>query len=267
MLLIVAGLLLTSAQALPNRTFCDDRWKATRPLVEDLRAGREIGVTVADGLPPYHFHILADPDCGGIRKLEVRTPAGLLLQTLTMDDSEAPFIGSKFFVTEDLNFDGFLDVRCLAFWGATGNELYSIWLFEPTSHLFVQSAELNRLGNRGVIGNLSVNTKRHEITISRYGGMAKNIYGHETYKWRAGHLVLVSSEDQDWDPKTRCFVLQRLPSRAQRRREESSVILTGNSEAVEQSDEPDKVRADGLWPLQVIRGCWTGHRCASRVHG
>ncbi len=200
MLLIVAGLLLLSGQAAPLPTRCADLWKATPPLVEDLRAGRDIRIAVAEELSPYDFHIVADPDCGGIRMLEVRTPAGLLLQTLTMGESEAPFIGSKFFVAEDLNFDGFLDVMCLAFWGATGNESYTIWLFNPKSHLFEPSPELSRLGNLGV------NTTAREITTSRYGGMAKNIYAHDTYKWLAGHLVLVSSEHQDWDPTKRCFV-------------------------------------------------------------
>jgi hypothetical protein len=202
MLLAVAGLLLSlgQAQVPPPRRYCDDRRKATRPVVEDLRAGREIPVAVEHGLPPFHFHIVADPDCGGIRKVEVRTAAGLLLQTLTLEESEAPYIGSKFFATEDLNFDGFLDVMCLRSWGVTGNESYSIWLFNPSTRQFEPSVALSALVNP------KANAKTHEITSSSVGGMAAHIYERATYKWRAGHLVLLSSEHQGWDPKARCFV-------------------------------------------------------------
>jgi hypothetical protein len=198
MLWIVAALLLSAEQ--PIQRFCDDTWKAPRPVVEDLRAGRDIALTISERLPPYHFHIEADPDCGGIRQIEVRTPAKLLVQTLRVDDSEAPFIGSKFFLAEDLNFDGFRDLMCLTYWGATGNTFYSVWLFNPKSHLFEPSAELSKLGN------LNADVKTREITSGGVGGMAGNIYGRSIYKWREGRLVLVSSEHQDWDPKTRCFV-------------------------------------------------------------
>ena len=200
MLWIVAGLLLATGQALPNRTFCDDIWKAAPPVVEDLRAGRQIAIMVAEGLPAYHFHVAADPDCGGITKIEVRTAAGLLLQLLTVEGSEAPFAGSKFLAAEDLNFDGFLDLMCLTSWGGTGNNSYRIWLFNPKSHLFELSADLSKLSNP------SANVKTHEITASSNLGMAGNVYSRATYQWREGRLVIHSSEQQDWDPKVRCFV-------------------------------------------------------------
>jgi len=103
-----------------------------------------------------------------------------------------PYKNSNYFQTEDINFDGYKDIKLLILWGATGNEVYDFWLFDPNAEKFIFNSQLSKAGNP--IPN--ENTK--ELVNSWVGGMAGKVHGKETYKFIEGKLMLIKEEHQVW---------------------------------------------------------------------
>lgn len=171
-------------------------------VVTDVRGGAICHFNIHDGLPIYNFHLVGNPEYNMIDRIEItKGNESAFSQTLEAGDSEPPYRDAKFFVAEDINFDGYKDIKFMIFWGATGNTGYTYWLFDPSKNLFVENKNLSSLSNP----TPDVGTKT--IATHSVGGMAGCIYNNGTYKFdENGKLILIREEKQDWIEASKSFL-------------------------------------------------------------
>lgn len=170
-------------------------------LVTDVRGGRQIEVEIHPSLPRYVFRLVGDRQNNIVQSIEVRQAGkSTVLQTLQSRMDEPPYRNAQYFRAEDLNFDGYRDLRLLIAWGATGNETYDAWLFNPKTGLFDFHAEFADLTDP------TPDPLAKEIRSFAVAGMAGAIYVKGTYRWEDGRLTLVREERQDWISEKGYFV-------------------------------------------------------------
>ncbi len=97
----------------------------------------------------------------------------------------------NYFFTEDLNFDGYNDLKLLTDAGATGNESYQIWFYHPASSRYGYNNEVSALSN------IYADPTRHELHSSwDLGGGAET---SQTYQWQNEKLVRIRYADIYFD--------------------------------------------------------------------
>ncbi|NEO85992.1 MAG: hypothetical protein F6J87_17310 [Spirulina sp. SIO3F2] len=89
-------------------------------------------------------------------------------------------------VIEDLNFDGYADLRVQEFLPASPNIPYLYWLFNPTTRQFEANTALS------IITTPEVNAETQ--TIRSFARVNANTYVWSDYQWRSGQLTLVREE-------------------------------------------------------------------------
>ena len=158
-------------------------------------------LSVRSTLPPYRFTVRHDPATGSVTRVEIaredHPEAVQVLEGLTAE--EPPPGGVDDVAAEDVNFDGYADLRVLAMWGATGNRTYDWFLFDPAAGRFVPEPALSDLVNP--VPDPATET----IRTRAGGGMAGLVYGEGTYRWEGGAPVCVRLLRQDWDPARSVF--------------------------------------------------------------
>lgn len=105
----------------------------------------------------------------------------------------------------DLNFDGYLDLRLLDNEGATGNNWYVSFLYDPEKGKFIQNWHLS--SQSGLI----VDSKNKQLsTYNRCGWCYEFI---KYYKYRNGHYILSKIEwtDMDRTKEPGCFKITGVP--------------------------------------------------------
>ena len=171
------------------------------PAVEDLRAGATFRFQIHPSLPVHVFRLVGDPASNTVERIEVsRDGEATPFQILEDIDMEPPYRGARYFRTEDVNFDGYQDIKLLRWWGATGNAGYAYWLFDPATRRFVFSPELSELSNP------TPDPRTREITTHSVEGMAGRIYTDRAYRFDNGALVLVREDAQSWVDAGRYFL-------------------------------------------------------------
>ena len=154
---------------------------------------------VADNAVIWLYSLVADD---GLNQVELRYPStaeGLGMFSRTEMNYVTP-------ESIDLNFDGHLDLRLLAFAGGTGNVGYNYWLYDPESRQFIYEPILS---GRNVVADPT----KLELRSGWKGGHAGNIYQYETFRWIDRALVLVSRVRQDWSSEKNCYVRQVFESK------------------------------------------------------
>ena len=135
-------------------------------------------------LPLYTIKPVFDIDIVG--ELTVYR-AGSVARWQTLDECEvidSPPKGERWLKTEDLNFDGFEDLLLLAWWGATGNQSWCVWLFDPPSGKFRYVRDFS-------LGAHVLNPKDKSITVSANGGGAGGIADRVTVRFIGARPVMV----------------------------------------------------------------------------
>lgn len=132
-----------------------------------------------------------------VTAIELIDPAdGKLVQTLGRDIADVLSQGTcKLFVplVEDMNFDGWPDLRIARFLPAAPNVPYAAWLFDPATRRLVLNDDL---GNLTAL-DFDPATKRVSTTV-RDSCCA---YTGETYAWEGRHLVLLTKSETTYlDP-------------------------------------------------------------------
>jgi hypothetical protein len=105
----------------------------------------------------------------------------------------------------DMNFDGYLDLRFLMNTGATGNNWYASFLYDPEGGKFI----FNRLLSSQ--SGLTVDPKNKQvITYDRCGWCLEFM---KYYKYRNGHYILSKIEwtDVDTTKEPGCFKITGIP--------------------------------------------------------
>jgi hypothetical protein len=116
-------------------------------VVRDIRNGDSFTFKIHPKLPPYTFKLIADHQLDAIKTIEIYV-SGMNhpSQVLAVGDMEAPYRHSTYFKSVDIDFDGYQDIALLSWWGATGNEGWTFWRFNPITKTFVQAPEISALG-------------------------------------------------------------------------------------------------------------------------
>ena len=137
-----------------------------------------------------------------VRTLRVAAPADGEPQELRVESEEDPMpvadAGALLSAT-DLDRDGYRDLMLMTRYGATGNAGHEVWLFDPRTGRFVREAGLSdRTNLRPVDGGC--------WESNSVGGHAGRIYVRERLCRVDGRVVVVRSEDQDWDYDRRHYL-------------------------------------------------------------
>ena len=113
----------------------------------------------------------------------------------------------------DMNFDGYLDLRLLYSTGATGNNWYATYLFNPNTGKFVYHKELSELCG------ITIDKKSKQIITYNRGGSCAEY--REYYKWVRNKLVLLKAKwtemDRNRDEEVNgfgCFMYTGIPRHA-----------------------------------------------------
>jgi hypothetical protein len=150
-------------------------------------------------LPEFSFHVRRD---------EGHMPEGIevtrnneLVQLLEIvDDVDTPPPGTDLIAVEDVNFDGYADLKFLHWWGATGNRAYFYWLFDKESGKFVFNAKFTDLFN--VVPDPEKKLIRTHVGT----GAAGNNFTNQWYRVEASDLILVREEKQQWSDEKNCYL-------------------------------------------------------------
>jgi uncharacterized protein len=152
-------------------------------------------------LPPFHFKLLLRKDLNSVYKIEVyKAGQASPFQILDARMDESPYQNAEYFQAEDINFDGYNDVKLLIMWGATGNLIYDYYIFDPTTEKFAFSKPVSDLLNP------VPNPTSKELEVYWNGGMAGNVYTRQRFKYEGQKPVLIWQEDQDWDKGKKAFI-------------------------------------------------------------
>jgi hypothetical protein len=153
---------------------------------------------IGPDLPDYSFHVQRGEDAAPTA-IEVSSK-GELVQTLEIpDDVDTPPSGMPQLAIEDVNGDGFADLKFLHWWGATGNRTFFYWLFDKSSAKFTYEPHLAELSN------VTPSPATHEIKTHSDSGAAGNSFTDRVYRFDGNDLVLVREVKQEWSDEKQCF--------------------------------------------------------------
>lgn len=105
------------------------------------------------------------------------------------------------FVIEDLNFDGYKDLRLIEFLPAGPNIPYLVWLYQPEQKRFVASDLFAE------ITSPEVNAEKRQIKMQWRDGAAK--YGTDIYEFRRGALIMVRQITKEYLNESRYRLIVR----------------------------------------------------------
>ena len=152
-------------------------------------------------LPPFQFKLIWRQDDQVVDKIEVYKVGNLLpIQVLQSRMDESPFQDSKYFQAEDINFDGYKDIKLLIMWGATGNLIHDYYIFDPNTGKFVFNKAISDLLDP------VPNPDLKELEVYARGGMAGQVYSKRKYKLQWLQPVLIWEETQDWNNEKNTFI-------------------------------------------------------------
>lgn len=154
--------------------------------------------------PAYIFKLLADPETNWFKRIIISESASkVVIQDLVVEDDiedmDSP-PDNNYFDLEDINFDGYKDIRLLIYRGMTGNEESSYWLFNPETNKFVYNKDFNGLGTH------AVDAGKRQIYSHSNGGHAGMIYFDSIYEVRDNKPVLIREVSQEFDDKEGLYV-------------------------------------------------------------
>lgn len=169
-----------------------------RPDINDPGYGERYDSTVmARGVP---FRCRLRPDGPQVRlvlrgessiptTVQVFSPPGASrpLQTLTLDHDQSAYEGSELLVGEDLNGDGWMDLRVNTWYGSAG-QMSEVFRFDPSSRRFVPDTALPGMNVYRLPGRPCVGTS------TRSGGWD---YSTAEYCWSGGTWVETRTYHQE----------------------------------------------------------------------
>jgi hypothetical protein len=165
------------------------RWR----YAEDIRGNPTYRCTLRRGRAPVRMVLSADPEYGQPVSVRVYGGArrGVPVQVLAIDDAaSAPSRGHAFFQGVDLNRDGWMDLKVLTTAGATGNEAFDVFMYQPARGRFVKDTVLTGEGRiRPIAGR---------PCVSSHWNMGGGIYHDGEYCWADGRWTLVRAEAGDF---------------------------------------------------------------------
>ncbi len=113
-----------------------------------------------------------------------------LVQTIAPPEDNSSICGGsqKFFIIEDVNFDGLNDIRLLAGLPAYANFTYYYWTFDSNANQFQKDTILEEIPNP---------IFDHDNKLIHSSWIGDDSYGESTYKYVDGKLVLTEETLKD----------------------------------------------------------------------
>ncbi|MBM4260946.1 MAG: hypothetical protein FJ145_05815 [Deltaproteobacteria bacterium] len=147
-------------------------------------------------LPEFRFNLIGEKSSDGttlqVKKIEIRRANRTEpVQVIEGLDANTPLNpGVAPLEALDMNFDGYEDIRIIAFQPAGPNVPYRNWLYDPTAGRFLESAALNE------ITAPEFDAPRKQIRSSWRDGATR--YGTDIYVYENGKPVVVRKETKDY---------------------------------------------------------------------
>jgi hypothetical protein len=148
-------------------------------------------------LPDFVFTPVGDaaPDTAEsirIKRIEIRRgTAAEPFQVIDGLETETPIAAGKpELALQDMNFDGYADLRIIELRSAGPNTAYLNWLFDPATQKFLESRELNE------IPSAQFDAVNRQIRSSWRDGATR--YGTDVYEFSDGRPVLVRKEERTY---------------------------------------------------------------------
>lgn len=133
---------------------------------------------------------------------------GEKIQTLTVrdfndgDDAQTIARDALELIVEDVNFDGFADIRINAFVTAGANRLFICWLWDTEKKQFIHNKVLSE------IVNLDVDHEdKHLYSLTRVHG---SLYVEQYFRYENGALTLFKTEEGDFEGNSEQSQSQRI---------------------------------------------------------
>ena len=185
-ILLALGMLLPPAAASAGTHQVTERLREDMPpFVFTLEYTQELheGMYADEGGFFYiHSIIIARADNGAeVQQISLNPPAE------TFADEDYGFG----LVLEDMNFDGFMDIRVMQFVSAGTHIPYHCWLWDAATHRFEYSEALS------AISSPMFDADRRQVLGFETGGPAEYIF--TTYMFRDAELVLVGRTTTGYD--------------------------------------------------------------------
>jgi len=190
---------------------------------EDLSHGVAFDCTLREG----HLMrlVLEGDDYGWPAAVLVYDPPGAAVpaDTLKMEEAEPPYAGATLLEGEDLNGDGWTDVRVMTFHGS-GGRMFDVFRYVPSRHRFEKDTVLSGEGNVRRVGTTPCARISWSMGVGNWSWMDRC--------WRDGRWVVTRAEHrtQDYALSTRdvmVFVHEKTELRGGRMRVVSSDTVRG----------------------------------------
>lgn len=149
-------------------------------IIQELKTEYIFKVTESDSLK---IQLIVRNDDNSRFVKELRLPSG---ETLALDSTFTYLLQHFEMQAIDLNFDGNNDLRVLKDKGATGNNWYDTWIYDPKTKKFSKSSFLSQKSG------IWVDTLNRRVISKYYGGWADQILEAYTVKDTTYQIV------QDW---------------------------------------------------------------------
>jgi hypothetical protein len=171
----------------------EDLWES----FSKTKSSASFSVKIDEKLPAYDFKIVGKLKSNHLLPIYVEVKSnGKIIQKLKAIDkfdneregwwNEWDFELANIVEVVDINFDGYLDLRLLYNTGATGNNWYGTYLFNPSKGKFVYHKELSQLSG------ISLDHNSKQIITYNRGGFCEEY--REYYKFSNNKLILVKIE-------------------------------------------------------------------------
>lgn len=135
---------------------------------------------IHENLRPYTFRIVGVKGQNNIERIDVYAEGQPeLIQTFSGFTTYP--LAERVFEAQDINFDGYLDIGTLAWYGTGGFAGFQHWIFNPSERNFILDEQFVTLTNPQVVA------EKKQI-------LADNpIDGRVLYEWRDGVLIKIGS--------------------------------------------------------------------------
>lgn len=149
----------------------------------------EINQTVVD--LEFDFELIGEVDnkLRHVTRIEVRRKGEASTYQMLNDFSSEVQVNEDVIV-EDLNFDGYPDIRLLQYLPSDSNIPFYYWLYEPTSGKFIRNKSMEKITSLAI-------DRENRYLLSQWT-KSKTHVGTDFYRYKGNRLVLVRREIQQY---------------------------------------------------------------------
>ncbi|MDQ0195255.1 XAC2610-related protein [Paenibacillus wynnii] len=193
---IISTILFCSCTSLKQQETIIAETNNSKPSIEKINEVYEIRQRIHADMPEFTYEIFGyrDEILNHASKIVIfRNDSNEILQQINFEETETPDDESFGFVIEDMNFDGYLDIRIQIDTPAAPNISYYCWIWDRSTSRFIENLDLES------ITSPEFDSKNKIITS--FGRASAAEHFTETYKYMAGIPTLMKKITEIIDDK------------------------------------------------------------------